>query len=134
VGLECATISNLLFLDGTLTLLQSNPANANCLKNILDHYCLFTVIREDKSSIFFSVNALVKRREETCTVSRYCDMCSYTDKYLHLPALVGMDRSDCFQFLVARVCKRINSWMETILSAGGTELLPMRQHMLYQHM
>jgi hypothetical protein len=73
-------------------------------------------------------------KKETCTVSRYCDICSYTDKYLHLPAMVGMDRSDCFQFLVARVCKRINSWMETILSAGGTELLPMRQHKLYQHM
>lgn len=29
-----------------------------------------------------------------------------SDKYLVLPALVGADKSDCFQFLVDRVLKR----------------------------
>jgi hypothetical protein len=38
-----------------------------------------------------------------------------TDKYLGLPGMVGMDRSDCFQFLVDGVCKRINGWMEKFL-------------------
>jgi hypothetical protein len=45
------------------------------------------------------------------------------DKYIGLPAIVGMDRSDCFQFLVDRVYNRKNEWMEIFLSAGGKEVL-----------
>jgi hypothetical protein len=48
---------------------------------------------------------------------------AFTDKYLGLPAMVGVDRSDSFQFLVDRVCQRINGWKEKILSSGGKEVL-----------
>jgi hypothetical protein len=34
------------------------------------------------------------------------------DRYLGLPAMVGMDRSEGFQFFVDRICKRMSGWME----------------------
>jgi hypothetical protein len=48
---------------------------------------------------------------------------SLTDKYLGLPSLVGIDRSDCFQHLIERICQRINGWNEKLLSIGGKEIL-----------
>ena len=48
---------------------------------------------------------------------------SLTDKYLGLPAMVGVDRSDCFRHLVDRVNSRINGWKEKLLSMGGKEIL-----------
>jgi hypothetical protein len=46
-----------------------------------------------------------------------------SDKYLGLPALVGVDRSDCFMHFVERVMQRIKGWKEKFLSIGGTEIL-----------
>jgi hypothetical protein len=33
-------------------------------------------------------------------------------KYLGLPTHFGLDRSDCVQYLVDRVCQRIEGWKE----------------------
>ena len=46
-----------------------------------------------------------------------------TDKYLGLPPIVGIDRSDCFQHLIDRVLSRIRGWKEKLLSVGGREVL-----------
>jgi hypothetical protein len=104
--------------------MQANAGNANFLKNILDQYCLAScqLVSKQKSSIFFGPNTLVKKREEICIV---LDIMTEVliDKYVCLPAIVGMDRSDCFQFLVDRVCKRIKGWMDRFLLAGGKEVL-----------
>ena len=45
------------------------------------------------------------------------------DKYLGLPSMVGVDRSDCFQHLIDRVCQRLKGWKEKILSVQGKEIL-----------
>jgi hypothetical protein len=45
------------------------------------------------------------------------------DKYLGLPALVGADRSDCFQYLIDRVRAKTKGWKEKLLSMGGKEIL-----------
>jgi hypothetical protein len=42
---------------------------------------------------------------------------------LGLPALVGADRSDCFESFIERIIQRINGWKEKILSIGGKEIL-----------
>jgi hypothetical protein len=64
------SVSNLLFADNSLILMQANIDNANCLKNILDQYCLASgqLVSKQKSSIFFGPNTLVKKREEICIV------------------------------------------------------------------
>jgi hypothetical protein len=48
---------------------------------------------------------------------------SLSDRYLGLPTLVGLDRSDYFQHLIERICQRINGWNEKLLSMGGKEIL-----------
>ena len=45
------------------------------------------------------------------------------DKYLGLPANVGMDKSDCFQFLIDRIITKISGWKKKLLSSRGKEIL-----------
>ena len=46
-----------------------------------------------------------------------------SDKYLGLPAMVGLDRSDSFTHLVERIVNRLKGWKEKLLSMGGKEIL-----------
>jgi hypothetical protein len=46
-----------------------------------------------------------------------------SDKYLGLPALVGVDRSDSFLYLLEQIIKRIEGWKEKFLSMGGKKIL-----------
>ena len=46
-----------------------------------------------------------------------------SDKYLGLPTIVGVDRNDCFQHLVDRVCQRPKGWKKKFLSVQGKEIL-----------
>ena len=46
-----------------------------------------------------------------------------TEKYLGLPPIVGVDRTECFQFLIDRVTKLLCGWKEKMLSYGGKETL-----------
>jgi hypothetical protein len=121
---DAPAISNLLFADDSLILMQADEGNAECLKRILNTYCRASgqLVSTAKSTIFFSPNTEVAERESICVKLDIMTE-ALTDKYLGLPAMVGADRTDCFQFLVDRVCKRINGWKEKILSSGGKEVL-----------
>jgi hypothetical protein len=68
-----------------------------------------------KSSIFFSPNTTDLIRAEVCE-ALHIDTEALSDKYLGLPALVGADRSDCFESFIERIIQRINGWKEKILS------------------
>jgi hypothetical protein len=46
-----------------------------------------------------------------------------SDKYLRQPAMVGVDRSDSFMYLLERIIKRLEGWKEKFLSMGGKEIL-----------
>ena len=48
---------------------------------------------------------------------------SLTDKYLGMPSDVGRAKNGAFKYLRDRVWKRIQGWMEILLSAGGKEVL-----------
>ena len=48
---------------------------------------------------------------------------SLSDKYLGLPFMIGMDRTDCFKHLIERIAKLVNGWKERLLSLGGKESL-----------
>jgi hypothetical protein len=75
-----------------------------------------------KSSIFFSPNTNVDVKVDICTALNI-NTEAISDKYLGLPAIVGVDRSDCFLHLVERVLQRIKGWKEKMLSIGGKEIL-----------
>lgn len=75
-----------------------------------------------KCSIFFSPNTDVDMRANIC-LHLNIDNEALSDRYLGLPALVGIDRSDCFKHLIERIMQRINGWKEKNLSIAGKETL-----------
>ena len=94
------------------------------MKRILEQYCDASgqLVSEAKSCIFFSPNTSVDVKARVCTILNILTE-SLTDKYLGLPTHVGAERTDCFQYLIDRVCQRIEGWKEKILSLGGKEVL-----------
>ena len=117
-------VSHLLFADDSLILMRADAANASSLRRALDDYCMASgqLVSEAKSSIFFSPCTEVQVRAEVCSILNIMTE-AITDKYLGLPPLVGIDRSDCFQHIVDRVCKLLSGWKEKKLSFGGKEVL-----------
>ena len=90
------TISHLLFADESLILMRANAANATNLRDILHEYCSASgqLVSEAKSSVFFSPCTMAEMRESVCSILNILTE-EITDKYLVLPAQVGIDRSDC---------------------------------------
>ena len=78
--------------------MRANPHNATNLKRVLDTYCNSSGQRVStaKSSVYFSPNTKVGVREDVCRVLDIMTE-ALSDKYLGLPTMVGVDRSDCFQ-------------------------------------
>ena len=76
----------------------------------------------EKCNIFFSPNTKVEDRAQICTTLNIMTE-ALNDKYLGLPANVGMDKSNCFQFLIDRIITKISGWKEKLLSEGGKEIL-----------
>jgi hypothetical protein len=114
------SVSHHVFADDSLMLMTTDMSNATPLCNALDMYCASSrqIVSDAKSSIFFRPNTDVQVREEMCSNLNIL-IESLTDRYLGLPSLVGIDRSDCFQHLVERICQLINGWNEKLLSIGG---------------
>jgi hypothetical protein len=117
-------VSHLLFADESLILIKADRKNALKLKDILDSYCASSgqKLSENKSSVFFSPNTIVEERMEVCQILNIMTE-SLNDKYLGLPAMVGIDKSECFRHLVDRVLARISGWKEKLLSLGGKGIL-----------
>ena len=71
--------------------------SAEALKSLLDSYCAASgqMVSVEKSSIFFSPNTKVDDKAQICTILNIMTE-ALNDKYLGLPANVGMDKSDCF--------------------------------------
>jgi hypothetical protein len=118
------SVSHLLFADDSLNFMKAETNNATSLQRVLDTYCANSgqLVSLAKSSIFFSPNTNVLLRAEVCE-ALHIDTVALSDKYLGLPALVGADRSDCFEHFIERIIQRINGWKEKILSVGGKEIL-----------
>ena len=106
---DAPPITNLLFADDSLILMKANQHNAEALKTALDLYCQASgqLVSIEKSSIFFSPNTKVEIREQLCITLNIMTE-ALSDKYLGLPANVGVDKTDCFQFLIERIVKKIS--------------------------
>ena len=120
---DAPAVTNLLFVDDSLILMKANDQNAECLKPILDLYCSASrqKVSVEKSSVFFSPSTPVEMRVQVCTILDI--MTESLKDNLGLPATVGLDRSDSFQYLIDRIIQRISGWKEKVLSTGGKEVL-----------
>ena len=105
-------------------LFRSDINNALSLRRALNEYCEASgqLVSDAKSSLFFSPCTPVEVRAEVCSTLNIMTE-AITDKYLGLPPLVGVDRSDCFQYLIDKVIKLLNGWKEKLMSFGGKEVL-----------
>jgi hypothetical protein len=114
----------LLFADDSLILLNAYLNNATLLQQVLDDYCANSgqMISVAKSSIFFGPNAHVDVKVDICNTLNI-NTEAISDKYLGLPAIVGVDMSDCFMHFAEQVIMRIKGWKEKLLSIGGKEIL-----------
>ena len=101
---DAREVCHLLFVNDSLILMHADKRNADNLKSILDRYCINSgqMVSDAKSSVFFSENTPVSDKLEVFQSSNIMTE-SLNDEYLGLPALVGVDRSDCFQHLIDRV-------------------------------
>jgi hypothetical protein len=104
-------VSHLLFVNDSLVLMRADSRNATSLWRALDDYCSASgqMVSDAKSSIFFSPCTSVDTRVEVCSILNIMTE-AITDKYLSLPPLVGIDRTDCFQHLIDRIYKIPLGW------------------------
>jgi len=121
---DAPVVSHLLFADDSLILMHADRKNAKNLKLLLDRYCSSSgqKVSDAKSSIFFSGNTNVEDRAKVCIALNIVTE-SLNDKYLGLPAMIGIDCTDCFRHLIDRVRGKTKGWKEKLLSMGGKEVL-----------
>jgi hypothetical protein len=74
-------------------------------------------VSEAKCSIFFSSNVEVEVKAHCEELNIMTEAIS--EKYLGLPAMVGLDRTDSFNYLLERIIARLQGWKERFLSMGG---------------
>jgi hypothetical protein len=118
------SVSHLLFADDSLIPLKANLTNATSLRQVLDQYCASSgqLVSEAKCSIFFSPNLEVDVKAQICQQLNIMTK-AISEKYLGLPAMVGLDRTDSFIYLLERIIERLKGWKERFLSMGGKDIL-----------
>jgi hypothetical protein len=118
------SINHLLFADDSLVLIKATKDSARTLQNILQLYevCSGQTINFDKSSVMFSRNTSHGRRQEVL-VELNIRAEARTEKYLGLPVYVGRSKTKTFAYLKDRVWKKIQGWMERMLSKAGKDIL-----------
>ena len=117
-------INHLLFADDSLLFFKANQETTLELDATLDEYCMASGqrINRDKSSIFFSKGIPAGVKNEIKTTLQVNNE-SLNEKYLGLPSDVGKSKIGAFKYLKDRVWKKIQGWLEQVLSAGGKEIL-----------
>jgi hypothetical protein len=117
-------VSNLLFADDSLLFLKASSENAQEVRDALQVYCsaFGQQVNMDKSSIHFAKGCSGQLREE---IKGILDVHNETlsEKYLGMPSDVGNSINGAFKYLRDRVWKKVQGWLEMLLSVAGKEVL-----------
>jgi hypothetical protein len=117
-------VNHLLFADDCLLFCKASSVEATSLRSIIEQYCNASGqrVNYDKSSIYFGKKV---SRQKKLEIKGILDVSSETlnEKYLGLPSDVGRSKNGTFAFLKERIWKRLQGWMEKLLSSGGNEIL-----------
>jgi hypothetical protein len=118
------SFNHLLFVDDSLVLIKANQASARSLQNLLQLYevCSGQTINFDKSSVLFSSNMSGVCKQQVLT-ELHIRAEARTEKYLGLLVYVGRSRKKTFAYLKDRLWKKIQGWMERLLSTARKDIL-----------
>jgi hypothetical protein len=118
------SLNHLLSADDSLVLMKANNESATVLQQVLELYenSSGQTINFDKSSVLFSKNTSNASKQEVLSVL-HIRAEAKTEKYLGLPVYVGMSKKKVFEYLKDRIWKRIQGWVEKLLSRAGKDVL-----------
>jgi hypothetical protein len=117
-------VNHLLFADDSLLFVKASEEGAQEAKILLDKYYEASGQRVnlDKSSVFFSKGCPESIRQSVKTILQVPNE-TLNEKYLGMPSDIGRSLNGAFKYLRDRVWKRIQGWIELLLSAGGKNIL-----------
>jgi hypothetical protein len=127
-GIKVATsapvVGHLLFADDSMLFFRADRENAEEIKDALEIYCRASgqQVNMDKSSIHFAKGCSQSIRAEIMDLLDVHNE-ALSEKYLGMPTDVGTSTNGAFKYLKDRVWKKIQGWLEMLLSSGGKEVL-----------
>ena len=115
---------HLLFAANCILFCKADDQEVMRIKEVLDAYCNASGqrVNNDKSSLFFGKGCPEARRYAIKAILDVHNE-SLSEKYLGLPSDVGRSKNGAFGYLKDRIWKRLQGWMEKLLSSGGKEIL-----------
>jgi hypothetical protein len=117
-------VNHLLFADDRLIFMSVCAVSAERLTKILNIYaeCSGQKVNKEKSSIYFSPNALQPLRDSVKSILGIT-VESLSERYLGLPTAVGRITSGMFDHIVERSSGCMQGWSEGLLSSVARETL-----------
>jgi hypothetical protein len=117
-------ISHLFFANDSILFCKANGVEWRRLMKIIGTYeqASGQKLNLQKTSVFFSRNTSLERRQEILWLSRLTET-HRIDAYLGLPTFVGISRTQAFQHIKAKVLQKLNNWKVHFLSQAGKEVL-----------
>jgi hypothetical protein len=125
-------VCHLLFAHDSLLFFKATRESAHEINDILQIYCsaLGQQVNLDNYSIHFAKGCLEYLRQEIMDCLDIHNV-TLSERYLGMPSDMGTLVSGAFKYLKDRVWKRVQGWLELLLSMAGKKCLLKQWHKQY---